>query len=132
MLFAVFPFLKAVDVSELREGVLPFLERYYVRGAESGLDSVLKPNPSGESIDDAFEAEGWAYGRSDLENQRERLQSLKERLERYFPSETVKGALGILRGHERELFEAGYNFGKTQAEAQALYPRGPGASPALG
>jgi hypothetical protein len=125
VVFAVLPFLKAVDVSELREGVLPFLERYYVRGAKSGLDSVLNPNPSEEFIDDAFEAEGLAYGRSDLENQRERLNSLIGHLERSFPSKTVEGALDILRGHERGLFNEGYEFGKTQAEAQALLPDNP-------
>jgi hypothetical protein len=123
--------LRAFILSELREGVLPSLERYYIRGAESGFESVLNPTSSDsseKSVGDAFEAEGLACDHPDLENQRERLNSLIRHLERSFPSETVKGALDILRGHERELFEAGYNFGQAQAQAQALLPETPGSA----
>jgi hypothetical protein len=102
---------------------LPTLESYYVRGAEAGAQSVLGTGYT-VSQEEALESEEWTH--------RPEIQNPKPLLDQIFNANGTRDALDKLNEFEKSLFNDGYEFGKTQAEAQALYLRDPRSDLAQG
>jgi hypothetical protein len=111
------------NVSRIKAAVLPTLGSYYVRGAEAGAQSVLGTGYK-VSREDALESEEWTH--------RPEIQKPKPLLEQIFNAEGTRDALDKLNDFEKSLFKAGYEFGKTEAEAEAFYTGGPGSDLAQG